>query len=210
MNLVEKLQWRYATQKFDSARKISDSEWQALEHALVLTPSSYGLQPWKFVVVQKPEVRKELRAASWNQAQVEEASHFVVFCALNKLTEDWVDRYIKTVSEIRDVPVESLQKFRAGVSRDLITGPRAANIHEWAARQVYIALGNFMTAAAVLNIDTCPMEGLNPDKYDEILNLKGSGFSTLVACAAGYRSSDDKYATAKKVRFPLKDVIDYY
>jgi nitroreductase len=209
MNLVERLQWRYATQKFDPIKKLSEAEWQTLEQALVLTPSSYGLQPWKFLVVQNPAVRKELRAASWNQAQVEEASHFVVFCVLDKINEEWISRYVQTLADTRDLSVDSLQKFKNGMNRDLVTGPRAAAAREWAARQVYIALGNFMTAAAVLNIDTCPLEGLDPVKYDQILNLKESGFSTLCACAAGYRSMDDKYASAKKVRFPIKDVIEY-
>lgn len=209
MNLVEQLQWRYATQKFDPAKKLSEGDWQSLEQALVLTPSSYGLQPWKFVVVQNPDVRKDLRAASWNQAQVEEASHFVVFCTLDKVNEEWIDRHLKILAGTRGLPLESLQKYKNGMIRDLINGPRAAAAREWSARQCYIALGNFMTAAAVLNIDTCPMEGLDPAKYDKILGLEGRGFSTLVACAAGYRLADDKYATAKKVRFPIKDVIEY-
>jgi nitroreductase len=209
MILIEQLQWRYAVQKFDETKKLTAQDWQALEQALVLTPSSYGLQPWKFLIVQNPELRKQLCAASWNQTQVLECSQFVVFCVLNKIDEAWIDRYIRVMAETRGLEIGSLERFRAGMSRDLITGARSALAREWAARQVYIALGNFMTSAAVLNIDTCPMEGIDTAKYDAILDLKNSGFSTLCACAVGYRAADDEFNGVKKVRFPTKDVIEY-
>lgn len=200
--------WRYATKKFDAARKIPAGTWSALEKALVLSPSSYGLQPWKFVVVTDPALKARLRPASWNQAQVEDCSHHVVFLAKKELTEGDVDRFIARTAEVRGQPLESLEGYKGYMMGDLVKGPRAAVSAEWAARQAYIALGNFMTSAAVLGVDTCPMEGIDLAKYDAILGLEGSGYRTVVACPAGYRAADDKYASATKVRFLDSEVID--
>jgi nitroreductase len=128
---------------------------------------------------------------------------------LEKISSEWIERYVQTMAKTRALPLESLARLQAGMSRDLITGARASVAREWAARQVYIALGNFMTSAAVLGVDSCPMEGLDPAKYDEILKLKDTAFSTLCACAVGFRAVDDKYSAAKKVRFPVDDVVEY-
>jgi nitroreductase len=208
-SLLDALQWRYATKKFDATKKISAVDWTALEQALILTPSSYGLQPWKFVVVTDPALKAKLRPASWNQSQIEDASHLVVFLAKEDITEADVDGFIARVAEVRGVTPESLSGYKGFMMGDLVNGARHAVIGEWAARQAYIALGNFMTSAALLGIDTCPIEGLEPAKYDEILGLKGTGYSTLAACPAGYRSADDKYASVPKVRFEAADLIDH-
>lgn len=207
--MIETLHWRYAVKKFDSTKIIAPELWQQLEEALVLTPSSYGLQPWKFLIIKDPEVRKQLMPVSWGQAQVVDASHFVIFVGLKKVDEAYVDKYIQRVADVRGITAEALSGFKKAIVGDLVQGPRSAWVAEWAARQTYIALGNFMNTAAVLKIDTCAMEGLDPQKYDEILNLKDSPYRTLCACAAGYRSADDKYAVTPKVRFEFKDVIQY-
>lgn len=206
--LLDALHWRYATKLFDPARRIPADQWTALEQALVLTPSSYGLQPWKFIVVTDPAVKAKLRPVSWNQSQIEDCSHLVVFLAKEDITEGDLDRFIARSAEVRGVPPESLAGYRGYMLGDLVKGPRHAVIAEWAARQVYIALGQFMACAALLGIDTCPMEGLEPAKYDEILGLKGTGYHTLAACPAGYRSSEDKYARLPKVRYEAGDVIE--
>jgi nitroreductase len=208
-SLLKQLNWRYATKKFDPARKIPLAVWSVLEEALILTPSSYGLQPWKFIVVTDQALKTRLRPASWNQAQVEDCSHLVVFTAKQDITETDVDRFIARIAEVRGVTAESLAGFRGFMVGDLVNGARHAIIHEWAARQTYIAMGNLLTSAAVLGIDACPFEGLEPAKYDEILGLKGSGFATVAACPLGYRGPDDKYASVPKVRFEAKDVIDH-
>ncbi len=207
--MINSLHWRYAVKKFDSTKIIAPELWQQLEEALVLTPSSYGLQPWKFLVIKNPEVRKQLMPVSWGQVQVVEASHFVVFVGLKKVEEAYVDKYIQRIADVRKITPEALSGFKKAIVSDLIQGPRSGVVAEWAARQTYIALGNFMNAAAALQIDTCAMEGLDPQKYDEILNLKDSPYRTLCACAVGYRSADDKYAANPKVRFEAKDVIQY-
>jgi nitroreductase len=207
--MINTLHWRYAVKKFDSTKVIPPELWQQLEEALVLTPSSYGLQPWKFLIIKDPAVRKQLMSASWGQSQVVDASHFVVFVGLKKVEEAYVDKYIQRVAEVRKMAAEALDGFKKIIMGDLVNGPRSSWVSEWAARQTYIALGNFMNTAAALQIDTCAMEGLDPQKYDEILNLKDGPYRTLCACAAGYRSAEDKYAGTPKVRFEAKDVIQY-
>jgi nitroreductase len=208
-SLLRQLTWRYATKKFDPARKVSATDWAVLEEALILTASSYGLQPWKFIVVTDPALKARLRPASWNQAQVEDCSHLVVFTAKRDITEADLDRFIARTAEVRGATLESLAGYKGYMLGDLVKGPRHAIIHEWAARQTYIAMGNLLTSAALLGIDTCPFEGIEPTKYDEILGLTSTGYATVAACPVGYRAADDKYASAPKVRFEAKDVIDH-
>ena len=208
-SLLDALQWRYATKRFDPAKKISAADWATLEQALILTPSSYGLQPWKFLVITDPALKAKLRPASWNQSQIEDCSHLVVFLGKEDITEADLDRFVARTAEVRGASLESLAGYKGFMMGDLVNGARHAVIGEWAARQVYIAFGNFMTAAALLGIDTCPIEGLEPAKYDEILGLKGTGYRTLAACPAGYRAADDKYASLAKVRYAAKDVIEH-
>ncbi len=206
---LERMQYRYATKVFDSTKKISASDWDILERSLILTPSSYGLQPWKFLIITDTEVKKSLTPVSWNQAQVESCSHYVIFTHKTEVSEEYVDQYIKTISDVRGVSIESLQGYKKGMIGDVVRGLRSKVINEWSARQCYIALGNFMTSAAVLGIDTCPMEGIKLAEYDRILNLEGTGFKTVVGCAAGYRSPNDKHQHLKKVRFPSEKVITH-
>ena len=207
--LTDALQWRYAVKKFDAAKKISAATWATLEESLVLAPSSFGVQPWKFIVVDNTELRSKLVAASWGQTQVVEASHLVIFALKQDVGEDHIDRYMARTAEVRGTTVEAMAPFKK-VIMGSFAGARAKGfLDTWQSRQVYIALGQFMTAAALLGIDTCPMEGIEPSKYDEILGLTGSGYTTLCACPTGYRSADDKYATTPKVRFPLGEVVTH-
>lgn len=203
--ILENLSWRYATKKFDPARKIPAALWSSLEKAAILAPSSYGLQPWRFVVVTDAAVRAKLRAVSWNQPQITDASHLVVFCRNSALKRADVERYIARISEVRGVARESLKGFQ-----DMMIGtvekPGADN-STWAARQVYIALGFFLSACAMSGVDACPMEGFEAEKYDEILGLKKDGYSATVLATAGYRAGDDPIAAMKKVRFEEKDVV---
>jgi nitroreductase len=205
--LLKALEWRYATKVFDPAKKIPADVWQALERALVLTPTSYGLQPYNFLVINDPAKRAELVPHSWGQKQVVDASHFVVFIAKTKITGADVDKLIQRTVEIRKLPAGALNAYRDMMLGDVVHGPRGKTAHEWATRQTYIALGNLMTCAAVLGVDACPMEGLVPPEYDRVLNLSGSGYATVVACALGYRSPDDKYAKLAKIRYDMKDLV---
>ena len=205
--LVAALNWRYATKKFDPAKKIPAAEWHALEQALVLSPSSAGLQPWKFFIVTDPAMKERLRPASFGQPQVTECSHFVVFTVRRDLSDEHVDRHIGRMAEVRGQTPESLDKYRKMVTRNLDEARTEARLDVWQEHQVYIALGQFMAAAALVGVDTCAMEGFDPKQVDEILALNGTGYASVVCCAAGYRAADDKYATIKKVRFKPEDVI---
>lgn len=199
--------WRYATKQFDASKTIPSAVWQALEESLILSPSSYGLQPWQFFVVTNTDLRAKLRPHSWNQSQITDASHLVVFAIPEKVDVPYMEKYLARIAEVRGVTLESLDFYRDMMMADVIAGPRQAWVREWAARQVYIALGNFMTSAALVGVDTCPLEGIDPREYDAILDLPAKGFNTIVACAAGYRSADDKYATLPKVRFEKSDLV---
>lgn len=203
--LIQQLKWRYATKRFDPARSIPEDKWKALEESLVLSPSSFGLQPWRFIVVSDPATRKALVPVSWGQTQPADCSKYVVFAALNRVTEDTIDHYVRRMASVRGVTPESLAAYR-GMMTGTILNP-SFDVINWTRRQAYIALGNFMTSAAMLDVDTCPMEGIDPAKYDEILGLAGGDFRTVVACAAGFRAGDDKNALLAKVRFPAEEMI---
>ena len=202
---VQQLRWRYAVKRFDPDKKISAADWSELEQSLVLSPSSFGLQPWKFVIVHDPAVRQQLLSASWNQAQVVDASHLVVFAIRTGCDMEFVDHNLVRMAEVRQQPVSKFDGLRRVIANFLERDQ--FDVDEWAIRQVYIALGQFMTVCAMTGIDTCPMEGINPARYDEILGLTAEGYQTVVVATAGYRADQDHHATLPKVRFPLDRVI---
>lgn len=205
--MLERLNWRYAVKKFDAQKKIPADVWTALEQSLVLAPSSFGLQPWKFFVVDSDTKREQLLSVSWKQRQVVDASHYVVFARPATLSASDVDRFIDRTAEVRGVSRATLDGYR-NVIVQFIQQP-GFDAAGWMARQVYLALGQFMTAAAALGVDTCPMEGIDPKQYDAILGLEAKGYVTLCACAAGYRADDDRFAAAPKVRYPTSAVIEH-
>jgi nitroreductase len=205
--LLDRLNWRYATKQFDPQRKINARDWAALEEALVLSPSSGGLQPWTFIVVTDPQKRKELLPASYGQPQISDASHLVVFAAKKDLAAADVDAFIKRTSDVRGVPVESLATFRDMLVGGIVNAQDQPGRQAWAARQTYIALGTLLTSAALLGIDACPMEGFVPAQYDAILGLEKKGLTTTVICALGFRSETDGYARLPKVRFPKEQLF---
>jgi len=206
--LLQALNWRYATKVFDPARKVSEADLKVLLDSLVLAPSSFGLQPYRFLVVTDPQVRAKLREASWGQSQVTDCSHLVVFLARQKMTEADVDHLLQRIIQVRGGKVEDLAGYRSIMVGTLVSGPRSASVPEWSARQAYIALGQLMASAALLGLDTCPMEGFDPAKYDEILDLGNTPFRTVVVCPVGYRASGDKYASLAKVRFPAEELVE--
>ncbi|MGD0743876.1 MAG: NAD(P)H-dependent oxidoreductase [Verrucomicrobiota bacterium] len=207
--ILNALNWRYATKVFDPGRKIPAEVWYTLERALVLSPSSYGLQPYRFLVINDPSTRAGLLPHSWNQKQVVDASHYVVFTARTQMTESDVEKLIARTADVRKIPAASLNFYRDMMLGDLVKGPRSQIALEWATRQAYIALGNLMTCAAVLGVDACPMEGFVPAEYDRVLGLENSGYASVVCCALGYRAAGDKYAGLPKVRFEIKDLVRY-
>jgi nitroreductase len=204
--LLAALRWRYATKSFDSTKKIPASTWEAIEESLVLTPSSFGLQPWKFLVIQDPGVRGNLLGESWRQLQVTEASHYVVLTARTDLDASDIDAWMERMGEVQASPVETLASYR-GVIAGFAQAMSHEARHAWNVRQAYIALGQLMASAAVLGVDACPMEGISAAGYDQVLGLAGSGYATVVACALGYRAAGDKYAAIPKARFERARII---
>lgn len=207
--VLENLNWRYATKKFDPSRKIPADLWASLERAMTLAPSSFGLQPWVFVVVTDPALRTQLRAVGMDLPQITDASHLVVFCRRTSVTNEYIDRYIERIAQVRGVSKESLAGFRKSMVDSMA---RPASLHggsvdAWAGRQVYIALGFFVFAAAMLGIDACPMEGFDAAGFDRVLDLRKDGLAANVIATAGYRLPDDPAAGRKKVRFAEEDVI---
>jgi nitroreductase len=205
--VTDALHWRYATKKFDASKKIPDATWAALEEALALSPSSFGLQPWKFIVVRDPATREKLSAASWGQRQPIDCSHFVVFAGRKNYSAADLDHFIARTAEVRGASKESLKGYADIISGSLDKARQGGYLDTWMSRQVYIALGQFMASAALLGVDVCPMEGIDPPRYDEILGLTAMGYSALCCGAAGYRAADDGYAAAPKVRFRADEVI---
>lgn len=205
--LLKQLDWRYATKHFDPTRLISDADWKTLSEVLRLAPSSYGLQPWKFILVKNKEVRKELRAVSWDQPQIEECSHLLVITTLKSISASYVGNYVSRISEVRNVPRETLEQYEGMMVSDVVEGPRSKIINFWAQRQSYIAMGFLLQAAALKGIDACPMEGLDTAAYDKILGLEDTDYSTVAVVALGYRAKDDVYQNLAKVRFSESDIM---
>lgn len=204
--LLGQLRWRYAVKKFDADKRIPAPTWAALEESLVLSSSSYGLQPWKFFVVETPATRERLVPHSWGQRQVAEASHLVVFALKADVGAADAERLALRTAEVRGVPVAATDGYRKMVANALASKPRP-EVDVWMTHQVYIALGHFLTAAAMLGVDTCPMEGFVSAEYDEILGLPALGYRSVVLAAAGYRAADDRSAGQPKVRFPHAEVV---
>ncbi len=205
--VIARLQWRYAVKQFDPTQKIPDGLWDAIEAALVLSPSSFGLQPWKFFVIRNAELRNQLLPHSSNQTQVVDASHLVVLAVKQNLGAGDVDRYIQSIAQIRQTPIEALEDF-GNLMKGFLADPQR-DTDAWARRQVYIALGQLLTTAAMLGVDACPMEGFTPAKYDEILGLDQMGYASLVICPVGYRAADDPYASLAKVRFARGEMVQH-
>lgn len=203
--IVEDLNWRYACKQFDSSKIISPEDLETVLESLRLTPSSFGLQPWKFVLVENSELREKLVEASWNQAQVKDASHLIVLCAPRVMDEAFVDRFLANTAETRGQDVAELEGFKKMLM--MIPNKSEEDKFQWAKNQIYIALGNLMTVCANLRIDACPMEGFVASKYDDILSLGDHGLTSVVVCPIGYRDDSDKYASLKKVRFAQSDLV---
>jgi nitroreductase len=208
-SVEQALSWRYATKRFDATKTIPADTWHALEEALRLAPSSFGLQPWHFVVVSNPNLRKELQAHSWNQPQIVEASHLVVITSLKTVTDETIDGFINAAAATRNQTPADLASYRGMIAGFVKHLTETNAIEAWTSRQAYLALGFLLSSAAMLGIDTCPLEGIDPAQYNKLLGLEASPYSTRVACALGYRAAGDGYANAKKVRFAREHVLSY-
>lgn len=198
MSLVESLGWRYAAKRLNK-EKISQTDLNNILEATRLSASSMGLQPYAVTVVSNEEMLKKLRAVGYNQPQIEESSHVLIFSVWDEITPERIDQFIKDVSNLRSIPLENLKDYS-----DAIYGKvNSLNVEQqqnWAARQVYIALGTALATAAELKIDASPMEGFLPEKFDELLGLDKQGLKSVVILGVGYRSEEDVMAGLPKVR----------
>ncbi len=206
-NIIEALKWRYATKKFDPAKKVSDADLNEVLEAGRLAPTSFGLQPLKFIVISDAKLREKLKEAAWNQPQITDASQLIVLAARTDVNEKFVKDYVKRIADTRKISVESLKGYEEMMVGSMTQKINDNSIDNWAARQVYIALGMMLETAALKNIDACPMEGFDKAKFDEILNLKKDNLTSVVLMVVGYRASDDHAAQYAKVRFDQKEII---
>lgn len=206
--IIDTLNWRYATKKFDHTKKVSDKDLNTLLEAARLSASSYGLQPYHIYVITDKDLREKLKPVSWDQSQIVDASHVLVFANKAEFGGELVDDYLQNVSETRGTALEDLQVYGDFMKSKLLHLPKDTK-NTWTAKQAYIALSNVMTAAASLGIDTCPMEGFEQDKYDEILGLKEKGLSTAVVLPIGYRSEEDKTQNFEKVRYSKEALVTH-
>ncbi len=208
MNIIESLNWRYATKEFDKTKRISSEDINTIAESLRLTPSSFGLQPWKFLIVSNQEIKDSLLPHSWNQKQVTDCSHHIIFCLPTEFNESHIDAFINDTAETRGQDIADLEGY-SQMMKGFLSSKSDEQKRVWMKNQIYIALGGLMTTCALMKIDACPMEGIIASKYDEVLGLSSKGLMTAVACPIGYRASSDKYASAPKVRFPLNDVVEF-
>jgi nitroreductase len=197
--LIEALEWRYACKKFDADKRISDTDLDTLLDSIQLTPSSYGLQPIKVLLIETKELREQIKPIAWNQAQVVDASHLLVFCHHTALSESYVDQHVSLMANTRNLPIEKLQGFGTHVKSSIATMD-ADHVNQWTGKQTYIALGQVLLSCALLKIDATPMEGFDRKALDELLDLSKDGLSASLLCPIGYRHAEDPYITLKKVR----------
>ncbi len=206
MSNIKALNWRYATKKFDDSRILSKDKIEVLKQAFNLTATSYGLQPLKMLIISNKKLQKSLRKFSMNQQQVDSASHVLVICIEDRVDEEFITNYFKMVKHVRETPEEILKPFQNFLVDDFKT-KEVKEIEAWAINQAYLALGTLLTICAAEEIDACPMEGFEPEKYDEFLNLHDKNLRSVLVLPVGYRSDDDEFSKFKKVRRPLDEVI---
>ncbi len=206
--ILENRTWRYATKKFDTTKKVSNADLDLLLEATRLSASSYGLQPYHVFVITDQEVREKLKPVSWGQTQITDASHLLVFAGVTNFDASLIDNYLVNVSQTRNIPKTQLKEYGDFMKSNILDLPSETK-QEWAARQVYLALGNVMQAAAELQIDTCPMEGFEAEKYDEILNLKEKGLTTVLVLPVGYRAAEDITQHLAKVRKTKEELFTH-
>jgi nitroreductase len=206
MNIIDNLEWRYACKKFDPSKKLSQDQVEALKKAFNLTPTSYGLQPLKMLVIESEDIKKNLLPYAYYQAQVTTCSHLFILCIDTGFGADSVDAKFDLEKQIRGTSEEIIEKFR-GQLKSIYLKKSAEQLEKESTFQAYIALGNLMTVCAELRIDSCPMEGFIPSKVDEVLRLKEKNLKSVLMLPVGFRSEEDPTNGLKKVRKPLEKVI---
>ncbi len=206
MDIIECLHWRYATKKFDTDRILDDSKMSIVKNAFNLTATSYGLQPLKMIIINDKELQQKLVPHSYEQKQVAQASHVLVFCINTVIDSEYIKEYFKLVQDTRDTPSAVLKPFEDDLIKSF-SSKDSKSVETWATKQAYLAMGNLLTICAIEEIDACPMEGFMPDKYDEMLGLSERNLKSVLVMPIGYRAEDDVFADFKKVRKTLDDSV---
>ncbi|WP_396140234.1 NAD(P)H-dependent oxidoreductase [Flavobacterium sp.] len=198
-NFIKNANWRYATKKFDATKKISKQDLETLKEAIRLSASSFGLQPYKVLIIENPELRAKLQPAAWGQSQIVDASHLIVFANITNFGETEIDLSIANLIETRGLPADSLKGYGDFMKSKIVTLPEDVR-NTWASKQTYLALGNLLNAASELKIDVTPMEGFEPAQVNEILGLGKLGLNATLLATIGYRHEEDATQHYAKVR----------
>jgi len=205
-NILDALEWRYAVKKFDDKASLTEQQILEVKKVFNLSASSYGLQPYKMIVVQNPELKEKLVPASFGQQQISQSAAILVFAVRTDFGMDYIDQFFKDMSAKRQIPLENLEGYK-NFMKGSFANKSEDEISSWATKQVYLTMGHMLASLAALQIDACPMEGLDPQAYDKILDLDAKQLKTIVAMPIGVRAPDDASATALKVRKDLSDII---
>jgi len=205
-DVLERLKWRYATKKFDASKRLSEEKLSILKESFNLTATSYGLQPLKMIILSNPDLKKLLVPITMDQDQVENASHVLVICTETKIDSDYIKDHFNLVVKIRSTPREILSSFEEYLVSSF-SDKQSDELNIWSTNQAYLALGNLLTVCAIEKIDACPIEGFDPDKYDELLQLNEKGLQSVIVLAVGYRAEDDVFSGFDKVRKGVDEVI---
>ncbi|MFD2914687.1 NAD(P)H-dependent oxidoreductase [Psychroserpens luteus] len=206
MDIIDQLKWRYATKKFDATKELSEEKINVLKQAFNLTATSFGLQTISLLIIKGREIRRDLVPHAYNQMQVADASHLLIICIEDNITDENIDIHFDNVKDLRATPETILKPFREDLKL-MMKGKTIKERQEWSIKQAYIALGNLMTVCAIEQIDSCPMEGFNPEAFDNVLNLKDKNLKSVLLLPVGFRAEDDMFADFKKVRKHLGDAV---
>lgn len=207
MTLIDSLKWRYATKQFDTSKKVSASDLEKIKEAVQLSASSFGFQFYKVLIVENPEIREKLKPLSWEQPQITDASHLLVFCNYVNPTNEHVDAFLELKTKVQGLPEEVIKGY-GDMAKGFLANLSGDAMLAWTAKQTYLALGNLLAACGDLKIDSCPMEGFDAEQYNEVLGLKEKGLNASVLAAIGYRSAEDQTQNLSKVRRPLEDLFE--
>ena len=205
-NIINSLDWRYATKLFDATKKLNDQQLELLLDAVQLTPSSYGLQPYQIIVVSDQAIKEQLKAAAYGQTQLADASHVFVFATTKNYTTVHVDEYAENIIKTRDISIDAIKGF-VDVMKGTVNSRNQTELANWNARQAYISLGILLQTASLTEIDACPMEGFDTAQFDKILGLEDKNLTSVVIAPVGFRSEDDAYQHLQKVRKSKEDLF---
>lgn len=203
-SIIEALNWRYATDRFVN-NPISEEKLNTIMEAARLAPSSMNFQPWKYISIESPELRQQIFEAGYSQKAIIEAPTLLILTIPNILTTDNVDHVVKAAAEARNTDPSTLVGYRK-MLQSFVDKTEPSKFFDWSRRQAYISLGMLLLTAAQLEVDTAPMEGFDPDKVNQILDLKDYSAVTLIAI--GYRSAKDTHQTWPKVRFKMEEILE--